>query len=222
MFGRIGFRDVGFKVGKLKYWFLAFSIPLLIAFVSNLICWNVGINEFVPYPETILAKVGVSSVGMLIALKFPWWLLWGNLNALGEELGWRGFLIPKLTYLKVRHPFLLSAFIWGVWHYPLILWGDYATSEYPVISVLLFTIMIMCSGVFVAWLRMESGSVWVATFYHACHNLFLQTVFSVFSKPGKYDPYFGNESGIIPCMLYISVLVIGSLMIKKSTVIAQS
>lgn len=216
-FTKIGFSDVGFKLGKFKYWALAAGVPLLIATVSNLLCWATGINEFVPYPEEILKKVGVTSIAGLIFLKYPWWLLWGNINALGEELGWRGFLIPKLIHFKMRHPFIVSGIIWGIWHYPLILWGGYATSEYPIISVLLFTVMIIYAGVFVAWLRMKSGSVWVAMFYHACHNLFLQTVFAVFSKPGKLDPYLGNESGLIPCLLYILIIFFGQHLIKTNS-----
>ncbi len=207
---RIGFRDVGWKLGAGRYWLLALAVPFSIALISNVLCWTLGINQFVPNPEALLKKAGLSSVYELLFLKYPWWLLWGCINALGEELGWRGFLIPKLSYLKIKHPLLLSGLIWGVWHYPLIIWGDYATSQLPIVSVLLFTVMIACSGVFIGWLRMKSGSVWVAMFYHACHNLFLQTAFAVFSQPGKYDAYLGNESGVIPCVLYLLVLWIGS------------
>ncbi len=209
LISRCGFKDTGFKIGAFRYWFLAFAVPLFIALISNILCWGLGVNEFTSYPETILKKVGISSVGMLIAMKFPWWLLWGNINALGEELGWRGFLIPKLTQVNLKHPFFVSGLIWAAWHFPLIIWGDYATSDLPILSVLLFTVMIVCSGIFIAWLRMESGSVWVAMFYHACHNFFLQTAFAIFSKAGKYDPYLGNESGLFPCLIYIAVLLVG-------------
>lgn len=209
-FTKIGFSDVGFKIGAGRYWALAAAVPFGIALASNLLCWGFGINEFVSHPEDILKKVGVSSVLALVALKYPWWLLWGNISALGEELGWRGFLIPKLTQVQLSRPFVVSGLIWGVWHYPLILWGGYASSGYPLVSVLLFTIMIVCGGVFAAWLRMMSGSVWVAMFYHACHNLFLQTIFAVFSKPGELDPYLGGESGVFPCLLYITALLIGA------------
>jgi membrane protease YdiL (CAAX protease family) len=102
----------------------------------------------------------------------------------------------------------VSSLIWGVWHFPLILWGGYASSSLPFVSAGLFLVDILLGGVFVGWLRMQSGSVWVAMFFHAAHNLFLQTAFEVFNKPGPQAEFLGGESGIIPICVY-AVLIGG-------------
>src|SRR5699024_11776789 len=45
------------------------------------------------------------------------------LATLGEEIGWRGWLLPNLRPLGTWPALLLSGVIWGVWHAPLILLG---------------------------------------------------------------------------------------------------
>jgi membrane protease YdiL (CAAX protease family) len=181
----------------------------VIATISNILCWVLKINEFIPYPKELLDRLGFTSVPLFILLKYPKLFVLGSLAALGEELGWRGFMLPRMLEANSKRSYLWSALIWGMWHYPLILWGDYATSAMPPISLILFTFMILSSGVFIAWLRVESGSLWVAVFYHACHNIFLQSAFRPFTKYGPSDPILGNESGVIPCLLYFLIVLIG-------------
>ena len=205
---RIGFHDIGWKLGPIKYWFLAFFIPFLVAAVSYPISWFLGISEFrLPSPE-MLNRNEVETAFELVFKVYPLSFLMGCFAALGEELGWRGFLIPKLYSAGWKKPLMASSFIWGVWHFPLILWGGYASSDIPIISVLLFMVIITLAGVFVGWLRMISGSVWVAMVYHAAHNFFLQTAFEVFNKPGPTNPYFSGESGVIPCLVYLVILFV--------------
>src|SRR5690606_10039592 len=43
--------------------------------------------------------------------------------AFGEELGWRGFLVPALRPLGTWPALLISGAIWGLWHAPVILLG---------------------------------------------------------------------------------------------------
>jgi uncharacterized protein len=47
-------------------------------------------------------------------------------TVIGEEIGWRGFLVPELVK---RHSLpataIISGFIWAIWHYPVLLFADY-------------------------------------------------------------------------------------------------
>ena len=57
----------------------------------------------------------VSAFGYISLLN----LLPNMLLALGEELGWRGFLVPELTtWVGFRRASLYSGAIWGAWHLP--------------------------------------------------------------------------------------------------------
>lgn len=205
----LGFKDVGWKLGSIKYWSLAFFVPFIVAAIAYTISWLMGINEFRFPSEELLQRNQVGSSLELIVKIYPIAFLYGAFAALGEEIGWRVFLIPKLYNTSIRYPLIVSSLIWGAWHFPLILWGGYASSSLPTVSLFLFTVMILVSGVFVGWLRMMSGSIWVAMIYHAAHNLFLQTAFEVFNKPGPKAELLAGESGVIPCLVYIVIFLIG-------------
>ncbi|WP_417373530.1 CPBP family intramembrane glutamic endopeptidase [Glutamicibacter protophormiae] len=92
------------------------------------------------------------------------------LPALGEEVGWRGWLWPRLQPLGQLPAILISGVVWGLWHAPLILLGyNYPLADGP------WGVMSMCGmcivvGAFFAWLRSFSQSVWPAAFAHAIFN----------------------------------------------------
>jgi uncharacterized protein len=44
-------------------------------------------------------------------------------SAAGEEIGWRGYMLTRLTEGGIRYPVLASGVIWGLWHVPLIVTG---------------------------------------------------------------------------------------------------
>jgi len=89
--------------------------------------------------------------------------------ALGEEVGWRGFLLPILRPLGTWPALLLTGLAWGPWHAPLILLGyNYGTTN-PV-GVVLMTVTTMLIGVVFGWLRMRSASVYPSAFAHGALN----------------------------------------------------
>ena len=95
--------------------------------------------------------------------------------ALGEELGWRGFLYPQLKARFGRKTgWLLGGVIWGAWHWPLIwLTGyEYGTDYFgfPVVGMLLFCIITVAWGVLHDWLYEKSGSIWVPALFHGAIN----------------------------------------------------
>ena len=53
------------------------------------------------------------------------------LAALGEELGWRGYLHEKLISRGFWKCSLITGIIWGLWHAPLILQGHHYPAFFP-------------------------------------------------------------------------------------------
>ncbi|MGI9222548.1 MAG: CPBP family intramembrane glutamic endopeptidase [Woeseiaceae bacterium] len=120
-------------------------------------------------------------------------------RALGEEIGWRGFLIWELR--KVM-PFwavgVMSGLIWSIWHWPGILLTDYNAGEGNLLlQMLLFTAGIVPHGIIYAYFSFRSNSLWPAVLLHASHNLFIQQVFTPLTIRGNGTHFYIDEFGIL-------------------------
>jgi len=87
---------------------------------------------------------------------------------LGEEPGWRGFALPRLTRrLGVVRANLVVGAAWAAWHLPSSLLGGSSASAFA-----LFALSVMASSWIIGWLWERSGgSVTVAIAAHAGLNL---------------------------------------------------
>lgn len=84
----------------------------------------------------------------------------------GEEMGWRGYALPRL---QTRHSVLVSGLIvgviWGFWHFPRFLEPE-NTGSFPLMMV-----KTMADGVIYAWLYNNTGgSLLLTTILHAAGN----------------------------------------------------
>jgi membrane protease YdiL (CAAX protease family) len=91
----------------------------------------------------------------------------------GEEFGWRAFLVPALTKFGNKKALLLSGFVWGVWHWPVIMMGHNYGLDYPgfpwlgMLAMVWFTVS---AGILFGWLALKARSVWPAVFAHGALN----------------------------------------------------
>ena len=89
--------------------------------------------------------------------------------AIGEELGWRGWLLPALQ--EKFSPLLSSiaiGVIWGLWHFPLYVNGGYDEPPYMVFAKV--GVCIFLSIIFTYLHNRSSGNVLVAIFLHTALN----------------------------------------------------
>jgi len=91
------------------------------------------------------------------------------LLAVGEEVGWRGWLWPRLARSGKLMAILLSGVIWGIWHAPLILLG-YNYPFAPGWGVAAMCGVCVILGAFLGWIRSWSNSVWPAALAHGVFN----------------------------------------------------
>jgi membrane protease YdiL (CAAX protease family) len=91
------------------------------------------------------------------------------LFAMGEELGWRGFLLPHLLPLGQRKAIILSGIIWGVWHAPAIVQG-HNYPGYPIAGIFMMIAFCLLLGTIISWLYLKTQSPWVAALAHGSIN----------------------------------------------------
>jgi CAAX protease family protein len=199
--GREGFRDVSFRWGGrtgTKAALAAWLLPVAIGLAAYGVAWTTGLAGFSVPAEGWLA--GVSSPVLRLFASIPLALTIGTLtsciSAFGEELGWRGYLVPRLVEAGAPAPYLTSAWIWSLWHVPLILWGGYAVGPYPLLSALLFITAITPVGLLMARWRMASGSIWPPVIAHGAWNVVIQGVFDR-ATTGASSTLWIGESGIL-------------------------
>jgi membrane protease YdiL (CAAX protease family) len=178
-----------------------------VGLVAYGLAWSTGLAEFTPpvsaaFPavQEPLARLGLQFVSVLNV-----GVLFGLILAAGEEIGWRGYMLTRLIDARVPQPVLVSGLIWGAWHLPLILSGLYAAGPNPLLSALLFMVMVTAITFLISHMRLTSGSIWPAIMLHAVWNLVIQEVFDV-STSGAQASVWVGESGILVMLTMIAVL----------------
>lgn len=137
----------------------------------------------------------------------------GAVPAVGEEIGWRGFLLPRLAPLGPWPALLLTGVVWGVWHAPLILLGyDYGRRD--AVGVLLMVGFCVLTGIGIGALRTGSGCVWPGALAHGALNTTTSTVLLVFSPtsaPGVGLTLLGPTGWAVLAVLAVVLAASGAL-----------
>jgi membrane protease YdiL (CAAX protease family) len=131
-------------------------------------------------------------------------------RALGEEIGWRGYLFPRL---RERFSFatsaLISGVIWSVWHFAVIVQGAYQDAQKVPLALALplFTIGLTGESFLYAWLRERSGSVWPAVIIHGVFNWFTLRVMGKVLRPDAVTPWVVGEMSMGSAALGIAIAI---------------
>jgi CAAX protease family protein len=117
-------------------------------------------------------------------------------TALGEEIGWRGFLVPELTkQMSFTTLSFLSGIIWAAWHSPLLLFADYNAGTNRWYALGCFAVMVISISFVFAWMTLKSRSLWPAALLHASHNLFVQSIFDNLMRDTGRTLWYTTEFG---------------------------
>ena len=152
---------------------------------ARLFCWRVGVQWYA------LATLGVAALGLAgryfsgtlhatdVDVVSRWqtllWIgvsaFWMDAGPLGEELGWRGFALPRLDQrMSGRRAALLLGAIWSLWHLPAFLFSGLPQNALPLWTFLIGTLSL---GVLIAWIVNNArGSVIIAILAHWAANRF--------------------------------------------------
>ena len=193
-----GFRDMGWKLQirrNIKPILIAWFAPVALTVVGAGLYFLVFPGHFDLSGQYLAASAGAeilqkmeaqglsNSLYILISAvsAVTYAPLVNGVFALGEEIGWRGFLYPQLkARFGRRKGWLLGGAIWGAWHWPLIwlIGYEYGAAAgnaagyagFPVVGMLLFCVITAGWGILHDWLYEKSGSIWVPAILHGAIN----------------------------------------------------
>lgn len=194
---REGISDISLRIGgkqTLKKLPMILLLPVIIGLFAYGIAWVTGLVQYVTPDTFIKAPSAVIFVGTVL-MQMLFGTIIGVLSSAGEELGWRGYMLTRLIDARIPKAVLTSGIIWGLWHLPVLLVGNYYSGPYPALSVVLFMISVTSFSYILSRLRLSTGSVWAAIFLHASWNAVIQDAFDLFSS-GENVLLWTGESGI--------------------------
>ena len=171
---------------KLNWWFLiALFTPIVISLLSlgiNLLFADVnfsitydGLLSKLPTEQAEIAKQELSKFHpfILFIIQLVNAMIAGcTINGffgLGEELGWRGYLLKSLKGKNFWTVSLIIGAVWGVWHFPLILIG-HNYPQHPVIGIFMMTILCLLLTPTLIYIVLKSKSTITAGIYHGTFN----------------------------------------------------
>lgn len=185
-----------------QWYVAALILPILPQWVGLVVwSWLSGHEVMLPSPGAYLSS----------------WLQIAAISALyfiSEELGWRGFLLPRIL---ARHGWIDAAvrvgLIWAVWHYPYWTVSSWVMAEPWTdigVSLLASSCRAIALSVLMTWIfKSSSGSVLLAMIFHGSNNANFGKMFDAGGEPALAGPAFlGTQSAVaVACALALVALL---------------
>ena len=121
----------------------------------------------------------------------------GTFTAMGEEIGWRGYLQPRLDSADVRFSLLVVVAVELAYHAPLIIGAGYLGGEGPLCGLVSSALGELPWIYLVTWACYRANGVWLAILLNSFHNTVSQWLFPKLFAGGD-DAIWLGESGILP------------------------
>lgn len=131
-----------------------------------------------------------------------------SLQALAEEVGWRGYFLPRfMQQLGPRRGLALHGAIWGLWYAPLFLVTNSALGPSTLKSAA-FVVTCMFLGALLGWLRLASKSVLTTTLANSVLTLTAGLPFVLHGDdPGVRAAVYGPPGWVPMALLVIAILL---------------
>ena len=230
-----GFKDAWLHPhikGNIKTYLLAWFGPALLTFTGMVVYFllfpgnlDLGFSYFtatleaagapmetLPIPIGLLMAVQcVQALFMAPALNF--------VTCFGEEWGWRGYLLPKVSmHFSTVPTLLITGIIWGLWHAPLTIIGhNYGLGYwgFPFTGIAMMCLFCITIGIFLSFVTLKTGSCIPAILAHGAVNG-IAAIGMYFTFDGG-NPFIGPApTGIIGMIPFILTAVFMVLHLHKN------
>jgi membrane protease YdiL (CAAX protease family) len=156
--------------------------------------------------------VPMATLAALQLLNLPVGMAVTAVAAAGEEIGWRGWLLPRVMRLGTSWALIVSGSIWGAWHAPAILLGlNYEQRD--LLRVVMMVVGCTGAGVLIGWLRLASGSLLPCVLAHAALNVFATFQSALFPP---FDQRLVGPLSITGWMIMILLIAVGAMRVVRA------
>jgi uncharacterized protein len=183
-----------------RYWPLALLAPTVVLVASYGTATLFGVVSWRLEPDG--------------ATNFAINLVIASFLAFFEEIGWRGYMLPKLATGYPRMAPALVGFLHGVWHLPLMLLTTaYNPAGNRLIVVPLFLAVLTVAGILYGYLRNASGSLWPVVIAHGTFNAVLGALAgaAVLGNPNT-AAYLTGETGVFTL---VALVIVAGVLVKR-------
>ena len=206
--------------GHVKDYLLVYFGPAILLLLSGTVYFMIFPNSFDPELTTLKGLVasggnqGLNASNLLMIQVLIFIVIGPIVNiipTLGEELGWRGYLLPKMrVFLSDRASLMITGLIWGIWHLPIIVMGhNYGTDYwgYPFLGILAMIIFCISLGVIEGYVSIKLQSAIPAAMIHSTVNA--GAALPIYLLKGSYNTLLGPAvTGLIGGLPLIIIAVI--------------
>lgn len=177
------------------------AVPLIVYGLAYVVGSLVGLAQWSPGGGewTTGSQIALNVIVNLAILG-----VFGTATALGEEIGWRGYLQPRLDAAGVRASIVVVWLCQLLYHAPLIAGAGYASTGGLLSDLGRFAAADLALTYMWAAESYRAGSLWPAVFFHSFHNTISQWLFPRFFAGGENERWLG-ETGILPAIVYLVV-----------------
>ncbi|MEH3121835.1 MAG: type II CAAX endopeptidase family protein [Sphingomonas phyllosphaerae] len=185
-----------------RYAWLGYAIPLAYMLAAYPILWATGLApaRFAAFDASARAALGLGPGAATLAaalLVATIGVAQAAASALGEEIGWRGVLVPALAdRMSFAGVAFVSGVVWFAWHIPSIVFAGYSAGAPLPFTLACFGIGTIAMGAIAAWLSLRSGSLWPAVLLHASHNAWTELLFDRLTLVTPRSARWATEFGI--------------------------
>ena len=167
--------------------------------------------ETLPIPIGLLMLVQcIQAIFMAPALNF--------VTCFGEEWGWRGYLLPKVSnHFSTVPTLLITGIIWGLWHAPLTIIGhNYGLGYwgFPFTGIAMMCLFCITLGIFLSFVTLKTGSCIPAILGHGAVNG-IAAIGIYFTSDGGNAFVGPAPTGIIGIIPFILVAIFMVLHLNK-------
>lgn len=196
--------------GNAKYYIASVVVKLLEVLVFVVLAWQIFAGDL-SFSEAFASDESVSricsyilTISASIIVFFP---------AFGEEWGWRGYMMPKLTELMGKPAaIVVGGILWGLWHAPLTVSGHNFGVDYdffPWLGIVLMCVFCTFMNAFLTLLTEKTKSIYPASFCHMVNNNCSGMIFITLFGSEAFIEKISAVSAVMlmPCMMSTSVIV---------------